>query len=188
MTTKDALRAAARAKRVKLAAGLPGYARTIAGWAGEIPLEDASPVASYWPLRDEADPRALAAALAAQGHPILLPCIVGPNIPLELRLWHEGDPMRRNVLGVDEPVQASGYTLPAAVFVPLLAFDALGFRLGYGGGYYDRTVAALRAAGPVLAIGIAYAGQEETSLPRDPHDQRLDMVVTEQGVRRFASS
>ncbi len=188
MTTKDALRAAARAKRVKLAAGIPGYAQTIAGLAGRILLADASPVASYWPLRDEADPRALAAALAAQGHPILLPCIVGPDEPLDFRLWNEGDPVRPNAYGAAEPVAASRRMPPAIVFVPLLAFDALGFRLGYGGGYYDRTLAVLRAAGSVLVIGIAYAGQEEASLPHDCHDQRLDMVVTEKGVRRFASS
>jgi len=74
-----------------------------------------------------------------------------------------------------------------AVLVPLLAFDRSGYRLGYGGGYYDRTLSALRAAGKVLAVGIAYAGQElDAPLRHDPHDERLDMVVTENGVRSFS--
>jgi 5-formyltetrahydrofolate cyclo-ligase len=76
---------------------------------------------------------------------------------------------------------------PSAVLVPLLAFDSLGHRLGYGGGYYDRTLAALRTRGPILAIGVAYSGQElDRPLDNDPHDQKLDMVITETGVRRFS--
>ena len=71
--------------------------------------------------------------------------------------------------------------LPGLLIVPLLAFDAQGHRLGYGGGFYDRTLALLK----VPAVGIAYAGQQVASLPHGPHDMALDMVVTEQGVRRF---
>ena len=71
--------------------------------------------------------------------------------------------------------------------MPLLAFDGQGTRLGYGGGYYDRTLAALRAAGAVRAIGIAYAGQEVPKVPHGPHDQRLDAVLTENGLTRFGS-
>jgi 5-formyltetrahydrofolate cyclo-ligase len=72
--------------------------------------------------------------------------------------------------------------------VPLLAFDATGHRLGYGGGYYDRTLSALRARHPVMAVGVAYAGQEVEKLPRDAFDEPLDMLVTEQGLRRFGAA
>ena len=97
-----------------------------------------------------------------------------------------GDPPRTNAFGIQEPPGDAPAFAPAAVLVPVLAFDAEGFRLGYGGGYYDRTLAELRNRGDVLAIGIAYAGQETEPLPREPHDQKLDMVVTEHGVRHFA--
>jgi 5-formyltetrahydrofolate cyclo-ligase len=94
--------------------------------------------------------------------------------------------MRVHAYGVTEPQFESEIVTPAVVLVPLLAFDATGYRLGYGGGFYDRTIEALRAIRPIEAIGIAYAGQEVAAVPRDDHDQRLDAVVTEEGFRRFA--
>jgi 5-formyltetrahydrofolate cyclo-ligase len=95
--------------------------------------------------------------------------------------------MVQGACGVYEPSPAAPAVIPEGVLVPLLAFDAVGYRLGYGGGYYDRTLAFLRRTGRVLAIGVAYAGQEMTTLPREAHDAPLDMVLTERGIRRFES-
>jgi len=142
-------------------------------------------IAGYWPLEDEADPRKLADILLALGHPILLPRVMGRRRPLSFRHWREGDATEKSAFGVIEPLESAPAARPDAVFVPMLAFDARGFRLGYGGGYYDRSLASLRAQGPVLAIGVAYAGQETAALPHEAHDERLDLVVTEKGVRRF---
>ncbi len=186
MISKAALRAAARARRAKLAADLPDYAGMIARQAADLDIPGQAIVASFWPQGDEADPRALAQALGARGHKIVLPCVAGADQPLVFRLWRAGDALRTNAHGVQEPLGNAPVFAPAVVLVPLLAFDEEGFRLGYGGGYYDRSLAELRALGPVVAIGIAYAGQETASLPREAHDQPLDGVVTERGVRHFA--
>ncbi len=175
-----------RVRRAELAAGLPDFAERIARLAETIPLEPASAVASYWPLPDEADPRVLAAALASQGHSILLPGIDAKDGRLAFRLWREGDALQIGHFGVSEPMGDARASEPAVVLVPLLAFDCVGHRLGYGGGYYDRTLGALRTNGAILAIGVAYAGQELDHLLRnDPHDEKLDMVITENGLRRF---
>ncbi len=187
MTSKDQLRVEARAKRARFAAALPEFAQSIARFAGDVPLAPGAVLASYWPLRDEADPRRLAAEMAQRGHPIVLPSIVERNAQLTFRLWKEGDAVAPGLFGVHEPHATAPVREPAAIFVPLLAFDARGHRLGYGGGYYDRTLAALRRSGrTVLAVGIAYSGQElEAPFTDDHHDQPLDMIVTELGVRRF---
>jgi 5-formyltetrahydrofolate cyclo-ligase len=183
MTSKSELRAAARARRATLAAALPDFAQRIAAFALALALPPGALVASFWPLRNEADPRLLVRALARK---IALPCIAGSNTALVFRLWREGDVLESSALGTHEPSAAAPKLVPSVVLVPLLAFDAEGFRLGYGGGYYDRTLAELRKAGGAIAIGVAYDGQETQSLPREPHDEPLDMVVTERGVRRFA--
>lgn len=186
MTTKNDLRAAARTKRTQLAVVSPDFASLIVVFSNNLALERGCAVASYWPFRDEADPRQLAAALEGVGHALLLPCIASPSDPLTFRLWHEGDATRSNAFGISEPLATSPKIVPRAILVPLLAFDAEGYRLGYGGGYYDRTLAELRARGRIVVIGVAYAGQECESLPRESHDQKLDMVITEKGVRIFA--
>lgn len=185
MISKAKLREAARLRRAQLAADLPDFAKAIASHAVRLPLTRRTPVASYWPLLDEADPRQLAATLKGFGHPILLPRVMGDDEPLSFRLWQEGDKTETSPLGVPEPLASAREVMPAAVLVPLLAFDTSGTRLGYGGGHYDRTLAALRAKARVVVIGIAYNGQEKPGLPAAGHDERLDMVLTEKGLRRF---
>jgi 5-formyltetrahydrofolate cyclo-ligase len=185
MISKAKLRAAARTRREQLAADTPAFAQAIASHAVRLPLTRRTPVASYWPLNDEADPSALAKALAGYGHPILLPRVMGKEEPLSFRLWQDGDETEMSELEVPEPLAPAREVVPAAVLVPLLAFDANGTRLGYGGGYYDRTLAALRAQTRVIVIGIAYSGQEKPGLPVAPHDEKLDMVLTEKGLRHF---
>lgn len=141
-------------------------------------------VSFYWPMGDEADPRALAARLAARGHALALPVTVKKGAPLVFRAWREGDRLIVHAFGMHEPVATAPEVKPDVLLVPLLAFDARGHRLGYGGGFYDRTLAALDIK---LAIGIAYAGQETETLPIHERDHPLDMVVTERGLRRFTT-
>jgi 5-formyltetrahydrofolate cyclo-ligase len=138
------------------------------------------PVAGYLPIRSEIDPRPAMAEASAHG-PVGVPVIVAAGQPLIFARWDpEGDlvegPFGAHVPALQVPV------VPQIVIVPLVAFDRRGGRLGYGGGFYDRTLARLRANGPVLAVGFAYSAQEVDALPLEPTDQPLDMIVTELGV------
>jgi len=132
-------------------------------------------------VKDEADPSELMHAIAAKGHRLALPVVVEAGAALSFRLWSEGDPTTLNAFGIAEPARSSESVQPTLILVPLLAFDAAGHRLGYGGGYYDRTLEKSAA----IAIGIAYSDQEVKELPRDHHDRRLDAIVTELGFRKF---
>lgn len=147
-----------------------------------LPVIEARPgdtVAGYWPMRDEIDPRPLLEALHAAGATCCLPEVVGRGAPLAFRRWAPGDPLEDGGFGTSVPAADAPAATPGKLLVPLLAFDRRGYRLGYGAGYYDRTLAALRAAGPVLAVGLAYAAQAIDAVPHDGHDARLDWVVTE---------
>ena len=133
-------------------------------------------IAGYWPVRGEIDPRPL---LLALGRPVALP-VTGPRgTVLEFRLWRPGDELAPGPFGLSEPTGPRAE--PDVLLVPLLAFDACGNRLGYGGGYYDRTIAATGA----LAIGAAYAAQEAAAVPVGPDDRPLAGILTEAGLRFF---
>jgi len=93
-----------------------------------------------------------------------------------------GDPLRQAAFGLHEPLTSSPQVEPANLFVPLCAFDRRGNRLGYGKGYYDRTLAGLARQGPILAIGLAFSAQEADRVPTEPHDQALDYIVTETAI------
>jgi len=188
MTPESALKSDLRRQaelRRRMLAG-PNHAAVLAGYAAALDLPPAAVVAGYSAFRDEADPKALMLALAGRGHALALPVMVGRGAALRFHRWCEGDAMRLHAYGVSEPLADAEVTVPDVVLVPLLAFDADGWRLGYGGGYYDRTLDALRRAGPVTAIGIAYAGQQIAAVPHNDHDQRLDAVLTEAGLWRFS--
>jgi 5-formyltetrahydrofolate cyclo-ligase len=129
----------------------------------------------------EIDIRPLLLALAGRGHPIVLPVTPKRGLPLVFRQWRPGEPLSRGPMGTRQP--ESGETLrPDWLLVPLLAFDRAGRRLGYGGGYYDRTLATLPGA---IALGCGYAAQELPEVPAGPEDWRLDAVATEAGVIRI---
>jgi 5-formyltetrahydrofolate cyclo-ligase len=177
---KGAFRTQARTRRALLTR--PDFAVRIARFASDLALLHGAVVAGYDPIRDEADPRALMSALSALGHPLALPCVVAARAALVFRMWTTGDALIPNAYGIAEPLPTAPETVPAVILVPLLAFDAEGHRLGYGGGYYDRTFDLLPGA---RRIGIAYAGQEMPSVPREPHDHRLETIVTENGVSRI---
>ncbi|MCC5989182.1 MAG: 5-formyltetrahydrofolate cyclo-ligase [Pararhodobacter sp.] len=140
-------------------------------------------LAGYMPMRSEIDPLPV---MAAHDGPVAVPVIRGKGQALAFHRWRPGCAMVAGPFGALVP-EAGEELVPQVLIVPLLGFDARGYRLGYGGGFYDRTLAALRAAGPVLALGFAYGAQEMASLPVDEFDQRLDAVVTEAGIRRFTA-
>lgn len=178
-----AVKAAARtagfaARKIAFAAGQGDaalhLAHVLAGYAG-------SPLAGYMPMRTEIDPLP---AMAAHRGPVGVPVIIGAGQALQFRQWTPDCAMLAGEFGAMIPAIGDWIT-PQVVIVPLVGFDAGGYRLGYGGGFYDRTLEGLRATGPVVAIGFAFAAQEMAEVPIEATDQRLDMIVTEQGVRRF---
>ena len=181
MTDKAALRRTAEDHRRALAH--PGFAARVAAHAPALAPQ--AVVSGYIAFREEADPGLLLAALAKRGHPVALPVLVGRGKALAFRRWHPGMALVAHSFGMLEPPETAASLVPDILLVPLLAFDARGHRLGYGGGYYDRTLQALRAEKTIEAIGLAYAGQEVALLPAGAHDERLDAVLTEEGLRRF---
>lgn len=142
-------------------------------------------VAGYVPTNSEVDVRPLMQALGERGHPLALPAVTSEGAPLTFRAWQPDDPLVPGFKQIPEPSPDAALVTPDVVLVPLLAYDSAGHRLGYGGGYYDRTLARLRADGDVFAIGIAFSAQAVDSLPGSPHDQKLNAVLTEQGLTRF---
>ena len=176
---KAAARTAAFARRkVAFSAG-QGQAAEIL--ADVLSAHQGKALAGYMPMRTEIDP--LPAMSAHQGL-VGVPVIMAAATPLRCRDWGPGVAMVAGDFGALIPAEGAWVT-PQVVIVPLLAFDPRGFRLGYGGGFYDRTLQGLRAKGPVLAIGFAFAAQEVDAVPTDDFDQRLDLIVTEAGPRWF---
>lgn len=164
---------AARAQAGDAAALTRHLADALAPFAGSV-------VAGYWPIRDEADPRP---AMARHDGPLCLPVVLKRDTPLEFRAWDGTDAtLEPGSFGTSHPRAAQPVLRPQVVIVPLAGFDRHGNRLGYGGGFYDRTLALLRAEGPVTAIGFAYAVQELPLIPVEPTDQPLDLIVTDRGV------
>lgn len=141
-------------------------------------LAGARIVAGYMPIRTEIDPRSAMAALHARGARLCLPVIVGNAQPLSFRAWTPGGALIAGPFGALIPEDGDP-VIPDALIVPLVAFDRAGGRLGYGGGFYDRSLAQLRQSGPVAAIGYAYAAQQADALPQEPTDQLLTAIVTE---------
>jgi 5-formyltetrahydrofolate cyclo-ligase len=174
---KAAARKLAREKRATLA-NIEAPARLAEAMLAEHAPPKGAIIAGYWPMGDEMDPRPLMLALASRGHAMALPVTPPRGQPLAFRAWVPGAALRPGPMGTSEPV-AGEELRPDLVLVPLLAFDRAGRRLGYGGGYYDRTLAALPGA---KAIGIAYAGQEMPEVPAGPQDMRLRLIATEDSV------
>jgi 5-formyltetrahydrofolate cyclo-ligase len=178
-TSKQDLRIAARENRRGLKRA--DFAQMIARHAEALSIPKGSVVGGYHALPDEADPALLLERLVELGCHIAYPRVAGKGLALEFHRVPDGEVLAPGAFGIHEPLDTWPRATPGMLLVPLLAFDAAGHRLGYGGGFYDRTLALLN----VPAIGIAYAGQEVASLPHAAHDRTLDMVLTEQGVRKF---
>lgn len=141
-------------------------------------------VSGFAAIRDEISPVHLMMWLAEEGFRLALPVMEGKGKPLVMRAWAPGDVMEIATWGIAEPLPDKPVLEPDIVLVPLLAFDAKGHRLGYGGGFYDRTLAKLRAKKPVVAVGIAYDEQEVDAVPYEGYDQRLDWVLTPSGPKK----
>jgi len=179
MFSKSDLRTAARQKRRTLAR--EDFAASIARHAEALRIPRGAIVGGYHAMPEEADPALLLERLVELGCHIAYPRVAGKGLPLEFHRVPDGEVLAPGTFGIQEPLAAWPRVVPTHLLVPLLAFDAGGHRLGYGGGFYDRTLELLK----VPATGIAYAGQEISSIPAGPHDRTLDMVLTEQGIRRF---
>jgi 5-formyltetrahydrofolate cyclo-ligase len=181
MTDKHQLRAAMRATRKRLAgldATAPGRA---AEHAGSLPAGAITAV--YRAIGSELDTAALSLALTSAGRDLCLPVVIERDAPMIFRRWSPGEPLELDEAGVPAPFPLAETVIPNLILTPLLAFDARGGRLGQGGGYYDRTFAAMP---DVVRVGFAYAGQEVENLPVELHDIRLHGVLTERGYRAFA--
>ena len=177
--SKTDLRRQARETRYALAD--KGFAAAIARHAEGLGIAKGAIVGGYHALPDEADPALLIERLVALGCHAAFPRVVGKGLPLEFHRIPDGEVLAPGAYGIHEPLDTWPRVIPDVLLVPLLAFDARGYRLGYGGGFYDRTMALLH----VPAIGIAYAGQALPSLPHEAHDMALTAIVTENGIRRF---
>lgn len=180
---KEALRVAVRARRRALSPELRARAADalLAAWKSKFDdLDPARAVSGFWPNAAEIDCRPLLEHLQARGHQLLLPVVVERDRPLVFRRWKPGDPLTRGN-GAHVPLDSAAEGTPDFLLVPLTAFDRSGYRLGQGAGYYDRTLAGLRARRPIRAVGVAFMLQEVERVPFDGFDQRLDGVLTEAG-------
>lgn len=180
---KKALRATAKARRLE---AFNEHGTTVAEVLAAYGLDfcGATPpqiVSGFSAIGDEIDPSALMSRLHEKGFGLALPVIAGKGKPLVMRSWAPGDPMEEKTWGISEPLDTALEVHPDIVLVPLLAFDPQGYRLGYGGGFYDRTLAKLRALKPVIAIGLAYDEQRLDAVPRDRYDLPCDWVLTPSG-------
>lgn len=184
--SKAALRLTMRARRRALAADRADAPLRAAAIYEAAPLRGVRTAAVYLPQGAEFDSLPLARVLAASGARLALPAVAERDCALEFRAWTPGETLTPDALGVPAPSSGAPVVVPDLVVAPLLAFDQCGRRLGQGGGYYDRTLAELRAGGGVVALGLAYAAQEIDDLADEAHDQRLDGVLTEESLRLFS--
>lgn len=182
---KRLLRERMKAERRAAAKARPDAAIHAArNFVASIPVNDATIVSLYYPIGDELDTEPLAAALLERNLNIALPVVVKKGQPLEFRAYTPGDVLIDGAYGELVPDKTAAPVDPQIIITPLLAFTRDGGRLGYGGGYYDRTLSDARDTGSVLAVGYAYGAQEVDDLPLSPLDQPLDWVVTERGAIR----
>ena len=181
--TKIELRKAALARREALAPDMrAAAAQTIAARGLPVAVPAGAVVSGYSPMKSELNPVPLMRKLVDAGAQLALPVVQGRGKPLTLRHWQFGAPLVSGVWGIREPGPDAPEVLPQIMLVPLAAFDRRGHRIGYGAGYYDMTIARIRAMQAVTAIGIAFAAQEIAAVPDTPFDQRLDLVLTEREV------
>jgi 5-formyltetrahydrofolate cyclo-ligase len=179
------LDAAKRAAREAAFARRRGLNAEAAGWAlaghvlSDLPAPPGAVVSGFWPLGEEIDIRPLLHALHARGHKVALPVTPGRGEALTFRGWQPGDALVPERFGTMRPI--GDLLVPDMLLIPLLAFDAAGGRLGYGGGFYDRTLPGLPGR---YRLGCAFAAQQVDAVPIGPYDMRLDAVATENGIIR----
>jgi 5-formyltetrahydrofolate cyclo-ligase len=147
----------------------------------QVPLAANSVVAGYWPVKAELDALLILRELLRKGHACALPHVTGEGAPLLFRQWDETMPMTTGKYGITEPASKES-VVPDIILVPLLAFDAKGHRLGYGAGFYDRTIARLKKQKSVRTIGLAYEMQLYGTLPAEENDVKMDMIITDRNI------
>jgi 5-formyltetrahydrofolate cyclo-ligase len=151
----------------------------------ELPVirkEGFASVSGFYPYQAEINVLPLLARLVSEGWRTALPIVMAKGASLSFRAWAPGEPTGRGIWDIHIPLETAGELQPDVLLVPMLAFDRRGYRLGYGGGFYDRTLAELRKLKPVVAIGVAYAMQEMDEVPTASYDEPLDWILTERGV------
>jgi 5-formyltetrahydrofolate cyclo-ligase len=186
---KVELRATALALRDALMPAIrAAAAETIAARMSPVNIAAGMIVSGFSPMKTEINPIPLMRKLSDAGATLALPCIAGRGHPLIMRAWSFGAPLASGQWGIREPTPDAAEVAPDILIVPLAAFDRAGHRIGYGAGYYDMTIRALRAKKKVIAIGIAFAVQEIARVPATDRDERLDLVLTEREVIDFRSA
>lgn len=141
-----------------------------------------SNIACYMPLKGEVSCVTIMQKLITQGHVICLPAVVARNTPLIFRHYRPGDPLVRGMLGPFEPNSTAREIIPDVLVIPMLGYTRDGYRLGYGSGFYDRTIASMRLLKPIKTIGLAFSTQEIEQLPVEPHDIKMDVIITEKEI------
>ena len=186
--SKSTLRAAAKARRAALP---PDYRRDAAEKLAAhalaflpTPPHPHAIIGGFMPIGEEISPLPLMSHLHAQGYRLALPVMMGKSAPLEFRAYSPGDALATAVWGIREPTADKPMLHPDVVLTALLAFDNRGYRLGYGGGYYDRTIRHLKSIKPSITIGLAYDEQWVDAVPHLDYDERLDWILTPSGARR----
>jgi 5-formyltetrahydrofolate cyclo-ligase len=184
---KASLRKDMHARREGLSSDARAYAAGAVAAHTEALLSlapgNAAPVvSSYWAIGPELDPVSLEAALVSHGTALCLPVMVGRDKPLVFRRYKHGDTLRLRTWGIQEPLPEAGEVTPGILLVPLLAAAHTGARLGYGGGFYDRTLRQLRAAGKIAAVGLCYDEQVIATVPHCDNDEHLDWLLTPSGL------
>ena len=172
LARRDALPAPARA----------AAAQAIAARPFPVGVRPGTIVSGFMPMKSEINPVPLMRKLADAGAQLALPVVAGRGKPLIMRAFAFGEPLAAGVWGIREPNPDAPEVFPDILIVPLLAFDRSGHRIGYGAGYYDLTIVALRARKPIVAVGVAFAAQEIARVPKSSRDARLDLVLTEREV------
>jgi 5-formyltetrahydrofolate cyclo-ligase len=183
VAAKAKLRVDSLAKREDLpVAARVAAAEAVAARGLPVSVPPGAVVSGYSPLKSEISPVPLMRRLADAGAQLALPVVQGRGKPLVMRAWVFGEALGTGQWGIREPKPEAREVFPDILIVPLVAFDRDGYRLGYGAGYYDMTIARLRAMKPVVAIGVAFAAQEVSDMPKTPRDERLDFLLTEREV------
>jgi 5-formyltetrahydrofolate cyclo-ligase len=184
VTTKSALRTMFLERRMQIPADLRAISAAEAFdlFFQAVSLPQGAIVAGYWPMRGELDDMPILHEVLKRGHLCALPHVAAKEMPLVFRAWNEGMPMVISPVGISEPAPEAPLLVPDILLVPLAAFDTKRHRLGYGAGYYDRTIAGLKELKPLLAVGLGYEGQRCDALPAEEHDIQMDMIVTDRNI------
>lgn len=181
---KVEMRRLAQAARADAMQALPNYGALFMRQFVKFDVPQGAIISGYRAMFQEVDVEPILTLCHVNGHALALPVVIDKGQPLAFRSYKPGDPLQGGRYGIEEPLPTVPFCEPDVLLIPLIAFDRRGARLGYGGGYYDRTVAALRCKKDVMAVGIALSAQEMPDIPLEPHDAMMDYVVTEKEIIR----